>query len=250
MNTTKARPQGTNRKTAIIVGVLFIIGTVAGILSVLFTGSILGDPNYLVKVAANENQIIMGALCVLTMCLTLAMVPCVLYPVFRKLDGVLAVGYVVFRGALETVAGIATVISWLFLMVLSREYVAAGAPEASGFQAMGAVLLKGGDPLGAVAGIIFCLGALMLYFVFYRSKLIPRWISVWGFIAIALNFSTQILILLGLQSSFSTANTVMNLPILLQEMVMAVWLIVKGFNPSAIAARPANIAANGLLSPS
>jgi hypothetical protein len=250
MNTTKESPHPIYRKTAIIVGVLFIIGTVAGVLSVIFTGPILDDPNYLIKVSENQSQLVMAALMVLTMCLTLAMVPCVLFPVLKKHNEILALGYVVFRGALETVACIGTVICWLFLLVLSREYVAAGAPDASGFQALGDLLLKGTDPLGALAGIVFCLGALMLYYVFYRSKLIPRWISVWGFIAIALNFSTQILILFGLQSSFSTANTVMNLPIALQEMVMAVWLIVRGFNPSAIAARPADIAANGLLSAS
>ncbi len=240
----------TNRKTAVTVGILYIIGTVMGVLSVIFTGPILGDPNYLVKVSESQGQIVSAALFVLTMCLSLAMIPCVLFPVLRKLNEVLAMGYVVFRGALETLGGIATVVSWLFLLVLSQDYVAAGAPDASGYQALGALLLKGGDPLGAVAGMIFGLGALMLYYMFYRSNLIPRWISVWGFIAIALNLSTQILILFGLQSSLSTTNTLMNFPILLQEMVMAVWLIARGFNPSVIASLPLNRATNGLLSAS
>ena len=83
--------------------------------------------------------------------------------------------------------------------------------------------------------IVFGLGALMLYYMFYQSKLIPRWISVWGFVAIILHLATGFLIIFRLQSPFSTINTVMNFPIFLQEMVMAVWLIVKGFNPSAIA---------------
>jgi hypothetical protein len=250
MNTTKESPQGTNRKTAIIVGVLFIIGTVAGILSVVFTGSTLTDPNYLVKVSEDQNQIVTAALLVLTMALALAMVPVVIFPVLRKHNEILALGYVVFRGALETIAAIGTVILWLLLLVLSREYVAAGAPDASSFQALGAVLLKGADPMGALAGIVFGLGALMLYYVFYQSKLVPRWISVWGFIAIVLNLSTNILILFDLQSSFSTVNSLMNFPILLQEMVMAAWLIAKGFNPSAIAAGSAQPATKQLLSAS
>jgi hypothetical protein len=224
----------TNRKTAIIVGVLFIIGTVAGILSVVCTGSILSDPNYLIKVSENQNQIVTAALFVLTMGFALAMVPFVIFPVLKKHNEILALGYVVFRGALETVTAIAMVINWLFLLILSREYVAAGAPDASNFQALGAVFLKGVDPISALGGIVFGLGALMLYYVFYQSKLIPRWISVWGFIAILLSLSTCILILFHLQSPSSTANSVMNFPIFLQEMVMAVWLIVKGFNPSAI----------------
>ena len=248
MNTTKGSPHGTNRKTAIIVGVLFIIGTVAGILSAVFTEPILSDPNYLTKVSENQNQIVTAGLFVLAMGLALAMVPFVIFPVLKKHNETLALGYVVFRGALETVSSIALVLSWLFLLILSREYVAAGAPDASNFQALGAVFLKGADPINAMGGIVFGLGALMLYYVFYQSKLIPRWISVWGFIAILLSFSTNILILFHLQSPSSTANTVMHLPILLQEMVMAVWLIVKGFNSSAIASGVAKTATKELLS--
>jgi hypothetical protein len=225
----------TYRKTAIVVGVLYIIGTVLGILSVVFTGSILSDTNYLIKVSENQNQIVAGALFILTMGLALAMVPFLLYPILKKQSEVLAVGYVVFRGALETVLAIAVVVNWLFLLILSQEYVAAGTPVASNFQALGAVFLNGGDPLSALGGIVFSLGALMLYYMFYQSNLIPKWISVWGIIAILLHLSTCILILFHLQSSFSTTNTIMNFPIFLQEMVMAVWLIVKGFNPTAIA---------------
>ena len=244
----KESPRGTNRKTAIIVGVLFIIGTLAGILSSVFTGPILSDPNYLIKVSENQNQIVTAALIVLTMGLVLAMVPFAIFPVLKKHNETLALGYVVFRGALETVSSIALVVSWLFLLILSREYVAAGATDASNFKALGAVFLKGADPINAMGGIVFGLGALMLYYVFYQSKLIPRWISLWGFIAILLSFSTNILILFHLQSPASTANSVMNLPILLQEMVMAVWLIAKGFNPSAITSGAAKTATKELLS--
>ncbi len=235
-------------KTARIVGVLFIIGTVAGILSVVFTGSTLSDPNYLIKVSENQNQIVTAALLVLTMGLALAMVPFVIFPVLKKHNEILALGYVVFRGALETVTAIAIVISWLFLLILSREYVAAGAPNASYFQTLGAVFLKGVDPISALGGIVFSLGALMLYTVFYQSKLIPRWISVWGFIAILLDLAACFLILFHFQSPSSTADTVMHLPILLQEMVMAVWLIVKGFNPPAVASLSAKTATTELVS--
>jgi len=244
MNTIKGSPHGTYRKTATIVGVLFIIGTVAGILSVVFAGSILSDPNYLIKVSENQNQFVIGSLLVLTMGLALAMVPVVIFPVLKKHNEVLAFGYVVFRGALETVTSIAMVITWLFLLILSREYVAAGVPDASNFQTLGAVFLEGSDSISGIGGFVFSLGALMLYYVFYQSKLIPRWISIWGFIAISLGLATGVLVIFQLQSPSSTINTVMNLPILFQEMVMAVWLIVKGFNPSAIASASAKVDMN------
>lgn len=103
---TTDRSVTASRRTAIIVGVLFIVGTVAGVLSVLVTNPILEDPEYLGNVAANGNQLVVGALLVLTMGLALAMVPVVLFPVARKHNEVLALGYVVFRGALETYANV------------------------------------------------------------------------------------------------------------------------------------------------
>src|SRR4051812_28637261 len=108
----KERDMNSDRMIAAIVGVLFIVGTVAGVLSVVFTGSILGDPDYLSKVSVNETQIIIGALLVFIMGFALAMVPVVIFPTLKKHNEILALGYVVFRGALETVTYIAVAISW------------------------------------------------------------------------------------------------------------------------------------------
>ena len=240
----------TYRKTAIIVGILYIIGTVAGVLSVIVTGPILGGPDYLGRVAANANQLKIGALLVLLMGLPLAMVPAMLFPIFRKINEVLAVGYVVFRGALETVTYIAMVITWLFLLIAGREYVAAGAPDASYFQTLGAVLRDGHDAITTILAIVFSLGALMLYAVLYRSQLVPRWISIWGFIAIVMHLITGFLIMFQLMQAFDPLNMAANFPIFLQEMVMAVWLIVKGFSPAALAALSVKTTKNGLLSTS
>ena len=219
----------TNKKTARIVGVLFIIGTVAGILSVVFTGPILDDPDYLIKVSANENQIIIGALLVLIMGFALAMVPVMLFPILKKYNEALALGSVVFRGALEAVTYIAIVISWLLLLTLSQEYVKAGAPDASYFQTLGTLLLEALDGIGQILSIVFSLGALMIYYLFYQSKLIPRWLSVWGLIGSILYLAVP---LLGM---FGSVLEILYAPLALQEMVFAVWLIVKGFNSSAIA---------------
>ncbi|HET9911474.1 MAG TPA: DUF4386 domain-containing protein [Anaerolineales bacterium] len=236
MNTTNAKPSEANRNTAIIVGILYIIGTVAGILSFAFALPLLGDPGYLSKIAANENPIIIGCLLVLTMGFALAMVPVWLFPILKRQNEALALGYVVFRGALETVAYIATAICWMFLMVVSHESVTAGAANLPYFQTLGAVLLKGNDSISNILVIIFSVDALILYYLLYRSKLIPRWISVWGFIAILLHFSTAFLIMFHIvDAGMSVTTGIINFPIFLQEMVMAVWLIAKGFDPVAIA---------------
>ena len=234
----------TYRKIAIIVGVLYIIGTVAGILSVVFSTPILDGPDFLTKISANENQFITAALFVLLMGLALALVPVMLVPILKKQNEILALGYIVFRGALETVTYIAMVITWLFLIIIGQEYVKAGASGASYFQTLGVLFLKGNDSISTILVIVFSLGALVLYYLLYRSKLIPRWISVWGFIAITLHLVTGFLIIFQLMTPFSTINMVVNFPIFLQEMVMALWLIVKGFNPSAVASLSAKVVTN------
>ena len=222
-----------NRNTARIVGALFIIGTVAGILSVVFTRPILNDQDFLIKVSVNENQIITGTLFVLIMGLALAMVPVLMFPIFKKHSEALALGAVVFRGALETVTYIAIALSWLLLITLSQEYVKAGSPDASYFQTLGIFLLATVDWISQTLAIVFSLGSLMIYYLFYQSKLIPRWLSVWGLIGAILYLATPLLGMFGSELGFLMA------PLALQEMVLAIWLIVKGFNPSAIASESA-----------
>ena len=222
----------THKRTARIVGVLFIIGTVAGVLS-FFGGTIIDDPDYLIKVSENENQIIVGALFILIMGFALAMVPVMMFPIFRKFNEALALGYVVFRGALETVTYFGAVIIWLLLITLSQEYVKAGAPDASYFQTLGTLLLEAADWIDYISTLAFSLGALMFYYLLYQSKLIPRWLSGWGLIGAILVLAVGLLAMFGLDLAILWA------PLALQEMVLAVWLIVKGFNPSAIASASA-----------
>jgi Domain of unknown function (DUF4386) len=224
----------TSKKIAIFVGILYIIGTVAGVLSVVVTQPVLGGTDTLSKISKNENSLVTGSLLVLTMGFALAMVPVLMYQILKKYNEILALGYVIFRGALETVTDIALATCWLFLTVISHEYESAGASNASYLQSLGAVFLKGSDSISNVMIIVFSLDALMLYYVLYRSSLIPRWISVWGIVAILLHFSTAFIKMFHIIDPGLFAYVdIINIPIFLQEMVMAVWLIVKGFNLSA-----------------
>ena len=159
------------RRTSIIVGVLFIIGTVAGSLSIFYTGPILDDPDYLSKVAAGESQILTGALLVLVMGLALALVPVVMFPIARRHNEVLATGYLVFRGALETALYIVFVCGLLLLIPLSKEYLQAGAPSVSCYPILGALLRSGDFQFAPMLKIVFSMGALMFYCLLYQSKL-------------------------------------------------------------------------------
>jgi hypothetical protein len=237
MNTTKGSPHGTNRKTAIFVGVLYIVGTMAGILSLVFTGPILERPDYLSQVSANPNPIVIGALFVLTMGLALAMVPVMMFPILKRYNEALAVGYVLFRGALEAVTYLALVIGWLTLPLISQDFIKASATNASFFQSLGDLVLEAHDQISHVLTIVFILGALMFYYVLYQSKLVPRWLSGWGLLAAIPYFVFGVLGLLTLPSPM-----VLVLPMAMQEMVLAVWLIVKGFNSSPVNVVSAKVA--------
>jgi hypothetical protein len=234
MNTIKGSPHETNRKTAIIVGVLYIIGTLAGILSLVFTGPIRERPDFLTQVSTNPNQVVLGALFVLTMGLALAIVPVMMFPILKRYNEALAVGYVVFRGALETVTYLVLVIGWLSLPLISQKFIKASAADVPFFQSLGELVLKAHDQIGHVLTIVFILGALMFYYVLYQSKLVPRWLSGWGLLAAMPYFVSGVLGLFSILSPMSTIQMVFVLPLAVQEMVLAVWLIVKGFNSSSV----------------
>ncbi|HUI87336.1 MAG TPA: DUF4386 domain-containing protein [Anaerolineales bacterium] len=221
------------RKTAIIAGILFIVATAASLVSTGFTQSILDSPDYLIKFSATENQVILGVLFQFIAAATSAAIAISLYPLLRKYNEGLALGAVGFR-LIEGVFYIVGALGLLSLLSLSQEYVKAGTPAVSTFQILGTLMSAVRNWANYACGVIsFCLGALMYYFVFYQSKLIPRCLSVWGIIGIAMLLSMAVLILFGQEPSGTTL--LLAIPIALQEMALAVWLIVKGFNPSAIA---------------
>ncbi len=116
----------TLRRTAAKIGLLYIIGTVAGCCSVIAT-PYLNDPDYLTKVAGNATPVIIGAMLILTMGIALSLMSVLLYPVLRKQNQTLATGYVVFRGALETTTYIITAFCWLISAALGRAAVLTGA---------------------------------------------------------------------------------------------------------------------------
>ena len=222
---TREHGMSADRKAAIWIGVLYIIGTVGLVLSAVVTGGILSGPAYLAQVAAQPNQVAVGALLVLLAGFSLAMVPVVFWPIGKRYDETLAMGYIVFRGGQEMVMYIATALGWLLLIALSTEPDAA--PLAGFVRTIETVAW---DQLLAIP---FVLGALMFYVLLYQSRLVPRWLSTWGLVGAALYIVAPLGSMFGLSLGFLMA------PLALQEMVMAVWLIAKGFNPPSIAAESA-----------
>ncbi len=221
----------SNRKATTIAGLLYIIGTVAGILSVV---SIVDDTDYLIKVSANENQVIIGAFFQFIMVAAYVGIAISLFPILRKYNEGLALGFVGFR-IIAGVFIITGVIILLLLLPLSQEFVKAGAPGSSYFQTLGGLLRAGRDLVNHVAMILaLSIGDLMFYYLLYQTKLVPRWLSGWGLVGTTLTILASLSLMFRLIGLITPIYVVLNLPLALQEMVLAIWLIVKGFNPSSI----------------
>ena len=229
----------SDRRFAVAAGVLFIIATVADVISrAVLVQPILGAPDYLTRISTNEGQVLLGALFLLIGAVAAAGIAIALYPVLRTQNEALALGSVGFR-LIEGAFYLGIVVCLLILVTVSRESANAGAPASSAYVAPAALVMAARDSLGEVAVLAFGLGGLMYYWVFYRSRLVPRWLSACGLVAITLVMVSGLLVMLGLIEVFSPPQLVLALPIAVQEMVLAVWLIAKGFNPRAVASAPA-----------
>jgi hypothetical protein len=168
-----------------------------------------------------------------------------MYPVLKKWNAGLALGSVIFR-TIETVFYTVGVVCLLSLLTLSQQFTSAVSADRTSLQAIGDLLLTIHQQ-AALAGVFaFCLGAFMYYYLFFQSRLIPRWLSGFGIVAIILMLTACVLALFS--DNPVTGYIPLAFPIFLQEMVLAVWLIAKGFNPSVSASRSGKTETNELLS--
>jgi hypothetical protein len=228
-----------HRAAATTAGILYIIGTVTGILSkVLATIPVHNADDPLAYAANHSGTVATGALLVLVMGLSLAGVAVVLYPVLRHVDEVLATGYLIVRGALETTCYVIVAIAFLLLQPLA-ETMAAGPGTASPAGVRLGTLVIDSDGASVILSLVFCLGATLFYTALYRSRIAPRWITVWGLGGIPLYVAAYLLAMYGAVGINSAAVNLLCLPIFVQEMVLAVWMIARGFRPVAVSNTPA-----------
>lgn len=222
----------TYRKTAIIVGVLFISATVFSILSSIFLGSTLTTPNYLTSISAYKNPLITAMILQLIAAVSAFGTAVFMFPVLKKYVESLAIGYVGLR-LIENTFYVIGASSLLIMLTVGQGYVA-GTSNASIYQPIGTLLLGLYHWTIMIGTLIFAgLGSMTLNYVLYGSKLVPRWLSAWGLIGAALIVLYGLIGIFGLTTGFSTLS-VLALPIAVQEMVFAVWIIIKGFNPETI----------------
>lgn len=228
-----------HRRATTTIGILYIVAAVTAVVGLILYGPILNGSDYLIQGAAHKNQIILGAIMELLLVGSAIGIAVGLFPFLRKYNESLSLWYLCFR-FLEAIIITIGIISVLSLLTLSQAFVATAAPNASAFQAAGTLLI-------AIHAWTFLLGpALMLgvstmtySYLFYQSRLVPRWLAILGMTGATLIFLEAVLTMFGVISQLSTWGALLALPVAAYEMTLAVWLIVKGFNPSAIASRSA-----------
>ena len=217
------------RINARITGVLFILGTVPPIIAAMLWGPIVASPDYLSIMAAHSSQILLLALSAMFMGFACAGIGISMYPVLKPHGEGPALGVMGFR-IMEGTLQVASAIVLVALLALSQEFVKAGSPPDSWFQPAAAAIKSVREWMANGAFLFpWCIGAFIYYTIFYRTRLVPRWLSVWGLLGLVLMLSGAFAGMFGLLGSFSPIQLLFMLPIMVQEMVLAIWLIVKGY---------------------
>jgi hypothetical protein len=221
-----ARDMASSRKTARVAGVLYLLTFIS--IPTLTLYAPVHDPNYIVGLGPDTPTLI-GAVLELIVALACIGTAVALYPVVKRQNEGVALGFVGARilEAATIFAGIACLLS-----VVSLRQAGAGAAALVTGQALVALY----DRLFLLGqGLMPTMNALLLGSLLYQSRLVPRILPLLGFIGAPLLLASHAAVVFGLLERVSALAGIAALPIALWELSLGVWLVVKGFNSSALA---------------
>jgi len=215
------------RQASRIAGFLIIFGIIVGVLSI--TPSV-ESKTFLVDVFRNKNQVLIGALFQFLLIPIYIGFSLLLYPIVKQYNRIYSVGFVGFK----FMAGIFQLIGVILLpifVLLSQKYVNVIGPNVVFYELVGD-LLKLSRDLTNHLGVILTtgLGNILLYLIFYKVELVPKWLSLWGLVGNILIMLASFLFMFQCIKVISFEYGIMSVPLVLQEVILAIWLIVKGFN--------------------
>jgi Domain of unknown function (DUF4386) len=223
----------TYRTTATVVGIVYILGFVVGLVGIGLFTSILGAPDHLSTVSANSMLLGFAAVLWLMAVIGDAAHGVLMFPVLKPHSERMAIGYLAFRIVDATFIAIMV----LFVLVqipLGSEYLKAAASDAPFLQSLSAVFSQAQQYAYQIGMSALGVSGLMLCYTLYRAKLVPAWLAIWGLVGYAT-------ILVGMLSAVmgSGLGDLSSYVGGLWEGFIGVWLIVKGFNSSAFASSSA-----------
>jgi hypothetical protein len=212
---------------------VYLAGFVVGLVGIGLIQSILGAPDHLSTVSANSLLLAFGAILWLMAVVGDAAHGVLMFPVLKQHNERLAIGYLAAR----IVDAIFIAVMVLFVLIqipLGSEYLKAAAPDAAYLQALSTLFAQAQLYAYEIGMSALGVSGLMLCYTLYRAKLVPRWLAVWGLVGYAMILCGMVSAVMG-----SGLGDLSSLPGGLWEVFIGVWLVVKGFNASAILPRPA-----------
>ncbi len=215
----------SQKKTALFAGILIISGIIFGIFSVV---PAVEGTDYLTETFANKNQVLRGAFFQFFLVPIYLGFALLLYPHLKKYKANLGIGFLAFRIMAAIFQLVGVILLPLFLY-LSQAYLATSRADTVHFEALGEMLKLSRDLVNHLGVMLATgMGNLILYYVLYKTKFIPKWLSIWGLIANTLAMLTSFLILFDYIDVISASFAIMTIPLVLQEIVLSVVFIAKG----------------------
>ncbi len=218
----------SNRKIAIMVGILMLGATVTFMIGSGLIQSVLGNPEYLNDIYSSKTKLIVGILLELMDAVFIFGIGMLMFPILKQHSGAIAIGYFGTR-VIEAAALIMSLLSLFLLIPLSQEFIATGATDSSYYQTVGKLAIQGHEMAFQFAMLVLGLGSLMFCYLLYTSKLIPRFLSVIGFLGYVALIASSCLEIFGVRVGMT-----LFIPGAIFELVFPIWLIVKGFNINAL----------------
>lgn len=223
-----------DKTTARVVGVLFIVATATAIVGGFLAEEPLKRSNALVSVSGSEGRVVTGVLLELVLVLSVVGIGALLFPVLRRWNEGLAIGYVGTR-LLEGVLLLGASVSGLVFLELSQDHGRAGL---DGLAPLGDAVLAGRDRTSLLGGLVMLgVSTLILNSLLLTAKLVPAWLAGWGLIGGALVLVCGALELYGLDVA-TVVQALLTAPVALFEMVLAVRLISRGFDEPTVFVGP------------
>ncbi|KGM12614.1 hypothetical protein N868_07010 [Cellulomonas carbonis T26] len=222
------------RRATTVAGVLVVVGTVAGALSVV---PVLEQPGYLDRLTAHHGQVVRGAVFQAVMVPACAGFAVALHPLLRRTDPGLGAAFVGFR-FVAAAFHLVGVVALALLLPVGEAYDGAPAAVAASLEVQAELLRVGRDLVNHVAVIVpLALGDTALFAVLHRRRLVPRWLSGCGLAGAALSVVASVLLLAGAVPVVSAVYLGLNAPLGVQSLVLAGWLVVKGFAGGVLSGR-------------
>jgi hypothetical protein len=215
------------RRTAVLVGLLFLTATVAFATAEALINGVLDRTDYLSGASADANALTTGALLAFVNGVAVVGIAVLLYPLLKGYSEPLALGYVGLRVA-ELVASLFLLAVPLLVIALG-DRLRDGTVDVSASQPLGSLLQAQHDVAIVMVYLITSVAGGILAFLLYQTRLIPRWLAVLGVIAYPVLFVGAVLDMFDVVDVTQGAGLLAVIPGGLFELILPIWLLAKGF---------------------